>query len=53
MIMDEDFRNRSTLKIITVNGFEQLMKEGEGKSEKDDKERDSKAENLMNKIWHG
>jgi len=42
LILDLDFRSRPVLKIITINNFEKLMDE-----------QDPKAENLMNKIWHG
>jgi hypothetical protein len=40
--MNTDFRGRSVLKIITVNGFEPLMNQG-----------DAKAENMMMSIWYG
>lgn len=41
-MLDTDSKERSVLKIITSNNFEQLMDE-----------KDPKAENLMNKIWKG
>ena len=40
--MGSDFRGRTVLKIITMNGFESLMDQD-----------DPKAENLMLMIWHG
>lgn len=42
LILDTDFRERTVLKIITSNSFEPLMHLN-----------DSKAENLMVKIWYG
>ena len=42
LIMGEDFRGRTVLKIITQDSFEPLMDE-----------EDPKAENLMLMIWHG
>ena len=42
LILDTDFRGRSIAKIITENGFEPLMTEG-----------DPKAENLIFRYWYG
>jgi hypothetical protein len=42
LIMNEDFKARTVLKIITQNNFEPLMDE-----------LDPKAENIMLMIWHG
>ena len=42
LILGEDFKGRTVLKIITQNGFEPLMDE-----------HDPKAENLMLTIWKG
>lgn len=42
LIMQEDFKSRTVLKIIIENNFESLMDE-----------EDPKAENLMLMIWHG
>jgi hypothetical protein len=42
LIMDTDFKNRTVLKIITMNSFEPLMTE-----------EDHKTENIMIKLWHG
>ena len=42
LILDKDFRDRTILKIITDNYFNQLMPE-----------EDPKPENVMIKIWEG
>lgn len=40
IFMDQDFKNRTVLNLITYNGYEQLM-------------RDSKVTVLLDNLWQG